>query len=329
VSPTAPELLEYSKYVTGMARLKDRSGLNRNMQFAVWLFEGLLAAGLRGEEGVSPNPAALSGSVQDIQYPAQTLAYRSGSAVDIALAYSAALEASGIPSAFVPLADDFITAFSLGITGEEARGFFSGMKNLLIFNDEVWLPLSMAAFDEGFAKSWKAASDRLGRITAEEGAKGAAREDADFITLRDAWAVYPPVPFPAMGVRIVMPDSENINAGAEKALDAYIAAEIQPLIASVNGQISKGGPAGPDLAALYNRLGNLYIRSGNRADAKAAFEEAAGMGSTPAMTNRGNAALLENDFTAARRWFTQALRLQPDNTAAQRGLEQVSLREKE
>jgi tetratricopeptide (TPR) repeat protein len=321
VSPTAPELLEYSKYVTGMARLKNRTGLNRNMQFAVWLFEGLLAAGLRREEGVSPNPAALSGSVQDIQYPAQTLAYRSGSAADIALAYSAALEASGISSALVPLADDFITAFSLGITEEQAQSLFNDMKNLLIFDNEAWLPLSMTAFDEGFAKSWKAASDRLGRIVAEE--------DVDFITLRDAWAVYPPVPFPALGVRIVMPDSKNTGANADKALDAYIAGEIQPLIASLNSQIRGGAMRGPNLAALYNQLGNLYIRSGNVTGAKAAYEEAAEMGSAPAMINRGSAALLENDYAAARRWFTQALRLQPDNMTARRGLEQVSVREKE
>ncbi|MDR2133845.1 MAG: tetratricopeptide repeat protein [Treponema sp.] len=319
VSPTAPELLEYSKHITGMARLKSRTGLNRNMQSAVWLFEGLLAAGLRAEEHASPNFSP-SGGVEDMQYPAQTLAYRSGSAADIGLACSAALEASGIPSAFIPLADDFIIAVSLGITGETAESFFSNMENLLIVNDEVWLPLSMSAFNEGFIRSWKAAVDRLGRIGAEEG--------ADFIILQDAWTVYPPVPFPALGVRIVMPDAKSFDANVEKALDAYIAAEIQPLVASVNSQI-RGGAAGPALAALYNRLGNLHIRAGNMAAAKTAYEGAAGMGSAQAMINRGNAAMLENDFAAARRWFNQALRLLPDNRAALRGLEQIPLRERE
>jgi Tfp pilus assembly protein PilF len=47
------------------------------------------------------------------------------------------------------------------------------------------------------------------------------------------------------------------------------------------------------------------------------------MGSVPAMTNRGNMALNENDRAVAERWFRQALQAQPDNATALRGLEQI------
>ncbi|MDR0709210.1 MAG: hypothetical protein LBF77_03985, partial [Spirochaetaceae bacterium] len=47
VSPASPEVLEYAKHITGLARSNRRTGLNQNMQFALWLFEGLRAAGIR------------------------------------------------------------------------------------------------------------------------------------------------------------------------------------------------------------------------------------------------------------------------------------------
>jgi hypothetical protein len=48
------------------------------------------------------------------------------------------------------------------------------------------------------------------------------------------------------------------------------------------------------------------------------------MGSVPAMTNRGNLALIEKDYPAAERWFRQALTREPENQAALRGLEKVN-----
>jgi hypothetical protein len=48
------------------------------------------------------------------------------------------------------------------------------------------------------------------------------------------------------------------------------------------------------------------------------------MGSVPAMTNRGNLALIERDFATAERWFRQALSKDSKNSAALRGLEQVA-----
>jgi TPR repeat protein len=50
------------------------------------------------------------------------------------------------------------------------------------------------------------------------------------------------------------------------------------------------------------------------------------MGSVPAMTNRGNLALIERDYPAAERWFKQALTQDPANSAAQRGLEKIEER---
>ena len=76
--------------------------------------------------------------------------------------------------------------------------------------------------------------------------------------------------------------------------------------------------------ARQNRLGILYTRAGRTAEAKAAYERAAGLGSVPAMINRGNMALGENDYATAEKWYRQALQKQPENASALRGLERIA-----
>jgi tetratricopeptide (TPR) repeat protein len=304
VSPASPEVLEFSKYITGMARSNRRTGLNQNMQFGIWLFEGLFAGGLR----VKAPPAA---APAEVQFPAETLGYRSGNPVDMGLLYAGALEAAGIRAAVIPLADDFILAFSLNTGEQEAALLFNGNQRLLIVNGEVWLPLSMGTFNEGFTRAWAQGVKRL------NGAFDSG-EEADFIILEDAWASYPSAPLPALGIRFTPPPHAAVKAAADRALDQYTASEIEPLLAAVRAELGRGPSA-----ALYNRLGILSIRMGRNDDARAAYERAAGMGSAAGMTNRGNLALTEQDYEAAEKWFRLALEAAPENQAARRGLEKA------
>jgi tetratricopeptide (TPR) repeat protein len=146
-----------------------------------------------------------------------------------------------------------------------------------------------------------------------------AGESLDFIFVEYAWGTYPPAPFPALGVRIGQSDRETVGRGAAAALNEYIANEIEPLVQEARRIAQSSGSA-----AGYNRLGILLVRAGRMTEAKTAYERAAGMGSVPAMTNRGNLALNEKDYTAAERWYRQALQVQPNNASALRGMEQVT-----
>ncbi|AEF80052.1 hypothetical protein [Leadbettera azotonutricia] len=308
VSPTSPEVLEYAKYITGMARTNQRIGLNQNMQFGIWLFEGLRAAGVRTRETGDRE----EGSPMEIQFPVETLGFRGGHELDAGLLYAAALEASGIRAALIPTSNDFITALSLGIDRAQAETLFNGTEKLLIIDDEIWLPLSMAAFNNGFTASWGKASEGLSAVFA-------AGATADCIVLEDAWVLYPPAPLAAQGIQFSKPETSLLQRNVEAAFTGYVNADIAPLLRAVQEQI-RTAPT----AALYNRLGILLIRTGKTADAKAAYERAAGMGSIPAMTNRGNLALMEMDYATAKRWFTQALVVSPDNEIAKRGIEKAN-----
>jgi tetratricopeptide (TPR) repeat protein len=306
VSPTNPEVLEAAKFFAGFARSNRRTGLNQNMQFAVYLFEGMLA----GDLWLRENSDTVAQNT--VQFPAHTLAFRSGTAEDLGLLTACLLEGMGIRTAIIPLGNDFITAFSLGIGAAAADNFFNDMSKLLVINDEVWLPLSMAAFNRGFINSWEEAADRLGRVFE-------AGENVDFITLENAWGIYPPAPLPAQQLQFIQPREDTVKRGAALALDQYIINELDPKIAELGWQI-RSSPS----VLLYNRLGLLQMRSGRSAEAKAAFTRAADQGSLPALVNLGNLSFLDSDLTAAERYFNQVLSRDPENAAARRGLNSLA-----
>jgi len=303
ISPTSPEILEFSKYVIGIARSRQRTGHNQNMQYAVWLYEGLRALGIRiGDTHIRENEA---------QFPAETLIFGRGSSRDIALLFAAALESVGISCGFLKVGTDYIVAVNLSINQAAADTLFSNTDRILIIDNNCWLPIAMSSFDYGFMLSWTRGITTINQAF-ERG------EDVVIYMTSDSWAEYPPAPLPAMGVRASLENSEALLAEANTVIDQYITQEILPMVWLAEAQIARN-----PTAALYNRLGVLQVRAGRINEAITNYERAANMGMVAAMTNRGSLALNERDYDAAEYWFKRALAVNSENTAALRGLERV------
>jgi len=301
VSPTSPETLEFARFVSGMHRANRRAGHNANMQYAVWLLEGLRASNIRlGETHMGADEA---------QFPAETLLFTTGTSRDLALLFATALEGVGIESAFIGTPDELLVAVNLGIGPAAAETLFYDFGRILIIDGETWLPLSMGAFNYGFMAAWSAGIDVLNRVF-DEGA------DADFVIVGEAWAFFPLAPLPRLGRGVAGTNTEAMIREANNAMRQYIDRDILPII-----RRTMPGAAGNP--ALQNRLGMLHVRAGNMAEGRAAYERAAALGSVAAMTNRGNLALTEGGGVAAERWFGQALQRNSGNAAALRGMERV------
>jgi len=315
ISPNAPEVLDYSKFVVGIARDKLRTGLNRNMQFAMYLFEGLKVGGLsNSNDDTTPyKKYHLDPDLLDyIQYPFQTLAYHSGDYDDLGILYSAALESVGIRTAIIPLKNEFVVAFSLGITAADAENLFSGSGNLLTIADEIWIPVSFSVLREGFINSWYNAMNVLNEAFAAE-------ENVDFIILQEAWSTYPPASIKGSEASFQKPAEDSVVRAVEADLMRYISAEFGPKILEVRENIRTSGGS----AQLYNQLGLLYVRAGMYNEAKTEYRKAAEMDSASAMVNLGNIAILQQDYRTAKTWFGKALEIQPENNNAAKGLERA------
>jgi tetratricopeptide (TPR) repeat protein len=307
--------LDYTKYIAGLIRNRLRTGLNQNMQFAIALFEGLRMGGI-GYSNDQETPYASyhrdAAGVDYIQFPFQTLAYRSGDLDDLGLLYAAALEAANIKTAIIPLPDDFVVAFSLGIGEDEAGDFFDSLDNLLMVDDEVWMAVSFAAFREGFTNCWYNAINNLNYAFSSE-------TTPEFIILRDAWSVYPPAALNAQEAQFDKPVEENVLRAVETNMMRYISTEFSPKITAVFDRIRTQGGS----VALYNQLGLLYVRAGMYAEARTEYQRSAAMNSVAAMVNLGNLAVLESDWDTAEAWYRRVLQIEPGNRAAMNGLNRI------
>jgi TPR repeat protein len=315
VSPTAPELLDYSKYIVGISRNRLRTGLNQKMQQAIFLFEGLRAAGI-ADSGDRQTPYAEfhrdPALVDYVQFPFQTLAYRMGDLDDLGLLFAGALEAAGIGAAIIPMADEFIVAVLLDINESAAEDLFDNPDNLLFIDGKAWMPVAMSSLAEGFINSWYKAVNRV-YYGIENG------EDVNFIILEDAWATYPPAALNAQDTQYDKPSEISVSRLVETDMLRYISAEFGPKIQAVQETIRTQGGS----TALYNRLGLLYVRSGMYNEARAEYQRSAAMGSAAAMVNLGNLAVMSRDFSSAEQWFSRALQIEPGNRGALSGLNQI------
>lgn len=316
VSTKSQEVLELSRALVGTARSHSHSGLNNNMQFAMYILEGLRNIGIVCEEN-SDTPYNTShlnfASLDYIQYPYQTLSYRSGDKDDIAVLFMAMLESVDINTAFIPLENDFIVAVKLGEANSSVLGLFNGTDRILVVDDEVWLPLSMKAITEGFMNSWLKGADEVNKAIASD-------QDAEFIVLADAWLMYPPTSFTAGDVSVKTPVESALTSAVENVLTQYINLEFGPQITAVQNRIKKEGAS----ATLYNQLGLLYVRSGQYSKAISVYEVSAKMGSVAAMNNLGNIYSLQKQYNAAKKWYENALAADPKNETARKNLDKIA-----
>lgn len=315
ISSNSQEVLEFSKYLVGIARSHLRSGLNRNMQFSMYLYEGLRLNGIKCVTN-SDTPYSeyhLNPDLLDyIQYPYQTLSYKTGDRDDVGILYMAMLASVGINAAFIPLENDFIIAFDLGVDASRASTLFDGYDRILVVDDSIWIPVSISSLNEGFVNSWYKAIVELQELTVNE-------EDFEFVSLTDAWQVYPPAGFSSKESSGVMPAEAKLTAAVENDISRYITAEFGPQIAAVQNRIKAEGAS----VVLYNQLGMLYVRAGMYSSAIPVYELSAKMGSVPAMNNLGNIYTLQKKYLDAKKWYEMALTVDPTNATALKNLDRI------
>ena len=315
VSTNAQEILELSKYFVGVARNHFRTGLNKNMQFAIYIHEGIRSLGVVCEEKSDTpyNTTHLDFTQLDyVQYPYQTLSYRSGDKDDIGVLFMSMLESVGIGAAYIPLEDDFIVAIELGENERALLNLFNNTDNLLVVDDKIWLPVSMSSIHKDFAECWKRGVQKVSEALE-------ADMDIDFIILSDAWQTYPPSGFSSGEANTKIPSEKDLVKAGEDDIAKYITQEFGPQIAAVQAQIKSEGVS----VTLYNRLGLLYVRAGLYDNAVSVYEISAKMGSVPAMNNLGNILSLQKKWAKAKEWYEKVLIADPNNETARKNLERI------
>jgi len=312
VSPNDPVILDLSKFVAGLVRERVRPEIDKNLQYAMGLFEALRLGGLVWSQDPSTpyktyhaDPALLD----YLQYPYQTLAYKGGDSDDIAVLYAEFLESVGVASALVPLDDEMLVAVQLSTGEAEARANISSIDEVLFVDGKAWAPIAVSLAREGFLLAWQGGAARW-RDAAAAGSR------PGLVVVSEAWKSFPPIGLPDVDYRPPKPSEEQINLAFDNVLGRFIAKEVTPKAKKMLSDMGSGGGTGKQ----RNALGVLYARYGLLVEAKAEFQLAFEKGFVSALVNMGNVAYLQKDFESAASIFERALTFLPENKAALIGL---------
>ena len=309
ISPDTDEVLEYAKYVAGIARNSLYSGMNRNIQFAAAMFDSLKSSGIvySGDQTTPYTTYHLGTESDYIQYPLQTMDFSSGDLDELGILYASCLEAVGIGTGFIPMEDDFLILVDTGLKPTAAANHFADTDSLVITDETVYFALSMANFGSGFTKSRTKGAELIKKINTSDD------EDVwyEFIETHYAWENYPPAIYTGYGDVLAKPTQATVESLFKSAVTDYINSDLATVI-------KRARDSGDS-----NRLGLAYVRAGQYTNAKNEFAKAVAKGNVSAMNNLGNVYMIEKNYTAAEKQYKQVLAIEPNNQTALSGLENV------
>jgi tetratricopeptide (TPR) repeat protein len=295
------------------ARSRGTAAINATFRSAMALFTALRIQGV----AYIPDPKTFASKVENkeavdyLQFPAQTLETRAGDCDDLSILYAALLESAGIETAFITVPGHIYVAFNLDLDPRTASATFMNPADLIIRENETWIPVEITRVRDGFLKAWQSG--------AQEWRAASASQNAAFISVHDAWEKFSPANTgEIIKVNISPPDSERVFSAFSAELQNFWTAAFQPRISKLQDDLKSQKTD----ARLLNKLGVLYARFGRYDDASQQFEQiVASSGEVPAaLINLGNIAYVKGDNQAALDYFMRALKKSSNNSIALQGI---------
>ncbi len=316
VTAKSPDVLRFSKNISGMIKEHVSSALNQNIVLAIAFFQALDVYGIRYEIDPSSAYEDLSKNammVDYLQFPRQTLEFRAGDCDDLSILYSALLESVGIETAFITIPGHIYMAFSSGMPEEEARTFFNSQQDIITFDGTVWLPVEITAIEQGFVRAWK--------LGAAQWRKNFEIGQTELVPIRSSWRSYSAVGYVGEErTDIKVPTAKELLPVSLDEIERFVETEIYSREQQIRSEISR---TGGDLRYL-NKLGVLYARYGKTGQAQVQFEKVLEQREyLPALVNLGMLAFLDGDYDEACDYYRRAGRIRADHAAVLLGLARV------
>jgi tetratricopeptide (TPR) repeat protein len=312
VTAKDPAVLTFARNVAGMVRDAKVQGVSDKLFTAFGLHQAL---GLYGLAYVVDPKSSYAGQSQNktaadfLQFPRETLEYKAGDCDDLSILNAALLEAVGIESAFITVPGHIFIALSLGMTPEEARRTFSSADDLILRDNDTWVPVEITNVQNGFVPAWKDG--------AREWRASSSRGEARFYPIREAWSLYEAVGLPGAGPEIVMPPADKVLAAYRKETTSFVDAELGPQVE----RLDAAARSAKTPEATWTKLGVLYARYGRLEQAATEFRKVLQQQEyAPALVNLANVSFLAADWAGARSYYERAAKLDPLNARVLLGI---------
>jgi hypothetical protein len=303
VTAKDPTILTLAKSLAGDLSAAKNPAISDRFQVAAGIHDALVTYGVN----YVPDPTSIfAGSktkadIDFLQFPRQTLEYRSGDCDDLSILYAAFFEAVGIETAFITVPGHIFMAVSLDMAPDEAKARFGRYDDLILRDGKTWLPIEITLRKGGFLAAWAGG--------AREWRENNARKLANFSPVHDAWGLYEPVALPGGSSLAPMQNARAVDAMKEDIV-SFVNGEIAERAARLQADSRKAQGA----SKAINSLGVLYAQYGLYDKAKAQFESVLAKEEyLPALINLGNIRRAQGDLDAALVYYDRAFKKSPSS----------------
>jgi len=305
VTANDPTVSRFARNINAAVRSEGAIAVNERLRIAMAIFQALHLYGM--EYVIDPDSSYIElshneSAIDYLQFPQQTLDFRSGDCDDLSILCAALLESVGIRTAFLTIPGHLYLAFALDMDEKEARQTFSDPGDFIFQDDEAWVPLEVTMVRDDFLQAWETGAKQW-RENVQTGS-------AAMYPVRAAWQTYAPTAFSSDVLDIPIPQTTEVVPNYTALLRQFVDREIAPQVTELERRIEQtnGNPR------LVNRLGTLYARYGLYEDAEREFLRAAETDDyRPALLNLGNIAYLRDDLDQALTYYRRAFRTRQDD----------------
>lgn len=275
--------------------------LNYNMQSALEIFNALGAYGLT----YVPDPKTPyakfvedASAVDYIQYPRETLRFRTGDCDDMTALYCSLLENVGISTSTVTIPGHIFMMLDTGVSRYDYREITDD-RGLIIEKDErVWIPVEVTLAGKSFLSAWQEGAKQYNQALLNN-------DDVGLHTSAEAWKLYSPVTLEEWDWEPEIPSKTDIATLYKSDITALVGDELDQKVRDLRAQIKKDTKN----SRLYNKLGITYARYGKYKEAVQSLERAVELNkkSPAAYNNLGNVYYLTGEYERALSYYRKAL----------------------
>jgi Flp pilus assembly protein TadD len=234
--------------------------------------------------------AAGKDALDDVRYPQETLAMRSGGCDDTSVLLAACLESVGVPTAIAITSDYVFVLFDTGVLKKNAVQISTDEKKYVVRAGTVWIPLETTMANTPFLSAWKEGMKDYSNAAMEA-------KHCDIVDIHTAWRQYPPIDLASDVMQVSVPQSAAVSdlvSSDVKAITQDLMNQIDAEAASLRQQQTESGANRAAMlltvankydeasgvlknyvtSASLNNLGNVYFLKGDSLNAVKAYQSA-------------------------------------------------------
>jgi hypothetical protein len=275
--------------------------LNQNLQAAIQIFDALGVYGLT----YVPDPktpftkfSESRDAVDYIQYPRETLRFRTGDCDDMTALYCSVLENIGISTALITIPGHIFMMFDSGVSKYDYREVSEERELIIEKSDHVWVPVEITLMGQPFMNAWREGAKEYNKSVTNQ-------EEIGIYPVAGAWQEYVPVTLEEFGWEPEMPKKYDIAKLYDEDISNLVGKELNRKVDAIMAELKKA----PKDEKLYNELGITYARYGKYTEAIENLKKAISLkiDYSSAYNNLGNVYYLQGDYTQALSTYKTAM----------------------